>query len=81
MQLSQLDDKGKDELALLVAQRGVVVFREQIFEDHGPKFAVEFGRHFGRLHIDRTSRSPRNHPELHICYRRADPKELDRIFA
>ncbi|RKP30001.1 Clavaminate synthase-like protein [Metschnikowia bicuspidata] len=41
VQLSQLDDKGKDELALLVAQRGVVVFREQIFEDHGPKFAVE----------------------------------------
>ena len=33
MQLSQLDDKGKDELALLVAQRGVVVFREQIFEN------------------------------------------------
>lgn len=81
VQLSQLDDKGKDELALLVAQRGVVVFREQDFADHGPQFAVDFGRHFGRLHIHPTSGSPPNHPELHICYRRADPNEFDRVFS
>ena len=30
MQLSQLDDKGKDELALFVAQKKVVAFREQV---------------------------------------------------
>ncbi|KAK6455574.1 alpha-ketoglutarate catabolism dioxygenase [Scheffersomyces xylosifermentans] len=82
VQLSQLDDKGKDELALLVAQRGVVVFREQDFAKHGPKFAVEYGKHFGRLHIHPTSGAPRGHPELHITYRRADPGEFERrVFA
>lgn len=33
VQLSSLADKGKDELALLVAQRKVVVFRDQDFAD------------------------------------------------
>jgi len=33
VQLSQLDDKGKDELALLVAQRKVVAFRDQVSLD------------------------------------------------
>ncbi len=33
IQLSQLTDKQKDEMALYVAERGVVVFREQDFVD------------------------------------------------
>lgn len=81
VQLSQLDDAGKDELALLVAQRGVVIFRDQDFASHGPAFATKFGEHFGRLHIHPTSGAPRNHPELHITYRRADPSEFDRVFS
>ncbi|KAK6197578.1 Fe(II)-dependent sulfonate/alpha-ketoglutarate dioxygenase-like protein [Scheffersomyces amazonensis] len=81
VQLSQLDDKGKDELALLVAQRGVVIFREQDFASKGPAFAVEYGKHFGRLHIHPTSGAPRNFPELHITYRRPDKGEFERVFA
>ncbi|KAK6197579.1 alpha-ketoglutarate catabolism dioxygenase [Scheffersomyces amazonensis] len=81
VQLSQLDDKGKDELALLVAQRGVVIFREQDFASKGPAFAVEYGKHFGRLHIHPTSGAPRNHPELHITFRRPDKSEFERVFA
>lgn len=81
VQLSKLDDKGKDELALYVAQRGVVVFREQDFAAQGPEFAVKYGQHFGRLHIHPTSGAPKNHPELHITYRRADPGEFKRAFA
>lgn len=81
IQLSQLDDKGKDELALYVAQRGVVIFREQDFAKHGPQFAVEYGRHFGRLHIHPTSGAPKDHPEIHVTYRRADKNEFDRLFA
>ncbi|RLV83890.1 Alpha-ketoglutarate-dependent sulfonate dioxygenase [Meyerozyma sp. JA9] len=80
VQLSQLDDKAKDELALYVAQRGVVVFRDQDFAAKGPKFVTEYGRHFGRLHIHPTSGAPRGYPELHITYRRPDAKEFDRIF-
>lgn len=81
VQLSQLDDKGKDELALLVAQRGVVIFRNQDFASHGPGFATKYGEHFGRLHIHPTSGAPRNHPELHITYRRADASEFNRVFS
>ncbi|KAG2735783.1 hypothetical protein G9P44_001997 [Scheffersomyces stipitis] len=81
VQLSQLDSAGKDELALFVAQRGVVIFRDQDFAAKGPAFAVEYGKHFGRLHIHPTSGAPRNHPELHITYRRADPGEFERVFS
>lgn len=81
VQLSQLDSKGKDELALLVAQRGVVIFRDQDFATHGPGFAVEYGKHFGRLHIHPTSGAPKDHPELHITYRRANPAEFERVFS
>ena len=35
LQLSQLNDAQKNELALLVAERGVLVFRDQDFKDIG----------------------------------------------
>lgn len=51
LQLSQLSDVQKNELALLVAERGVVVFRDQDFKDIGPQKQKEFGQYFGRLHV------------------------------
>lgn len=51
IQLSQLSDKGKDELALFVAQRGVVAFRDQDFADLPIEKALEYGSYFGRHHI------------------------------
>lgn len=81
VQLSALDDQAKDELALFVAQRGVAVFRDQDFASKGPKFAVDFGSYFGKLHIHPTSGAPRGFPELHITYRRADEGEYERVFA
>lgn len=80
VQLSTLDDKGKDELALLVAQRGVVVFRNQDFAEKGPDFIADYGKHFGRLHIHPTSGAPRKRSELHVTYRRPDPDEFARAF-
>lgn len=47
VQLSQLDENGKDELALYVAQRGFVVFRDQDFADLPLDKALEFGGYFG----------------------------------
>jgi len=49
-----LSDKGKDELALLVAQKKVVAFRDQDFADLPIDKALDFGRYFGRLHIHPT---------------------------
>lgn len=80
IQLSELDDAGKDELALFIAQRGVVVFRDQDWASKGPKFITDYARHFGRLHIHPTSGAPKGFPELHITYRRANPKEFERAF-
>jgi len=51
LQLSQLTDAQKNELALLVAERGVVVFRDQDFKDIGRKKQKEFGEYFGRLDV------------------------------
>ncbi|KAH8703411.1 putative alpha-ketoglutarate-dependent sulfonate dioxygenase [Talaromyces proteolyticus] len=44
VQLSQLDEKQKDELALLVAERGVVFFRDQDLTLEGQH---EFSKHYG----------------------------------
>jgi len=51
LQLSQLTDVQKNELALLIAERGVVVFRDQDFKDIGVEKQKEFGQYFGRLHV------------------------------
>ncbi|SCV03029.1 LANO_0G01706g1_1 [Lachancea nothofagi CBS 11611] len=80
IQLSSLSNAGKDELALLVAQRGVVIFRNQDFAQHGPQYAVDYGKHFGKLHVHQTSGAPKGHPELHITFRRPDRKEFNRVF-
>lgn len=70
IQLSQLDQHGKDELALFVAQRGLVIFRDQDFAAKGPKFVSDYGKYFGPLHIHPTSGSPQGHSEIHIVHRR-----------
>lgn len=51
LQLSQLNDRQKDELALLIAERGVVIFRDQDFKDISIEKQKEFGKYFGPLHI------------------------------
>lgn len=78
IQLSSLSESGKDELALLVAQRGVVIFRDQDFFDQGPSFVTDYVKYFGPLHIHPTSGAPKGHPELHVVYYRRDGSS-DRI--
>jgi sulfonate dioxygenase len=51
LQLSSLTDAQKNELALLIAERGVVVFRDQDFKDIGSEKQKEFGEYFGKLHV------------------------------
>ncbi|AET41296.1 sulfonate dioxygenase Ecym_7479 [Eremothecium cymbalariae DBVPG len=80
VQLTELNNAGRDELALLVAQRGVVVFRDQDFASRGPEYAMRFGEHFGKLHIHQTSGAPEKYPHLHITFRRPDRQEFDRVF-
>ncbi|KAF1850142.1 TauD-domain-containing protein [Cucurbitaria berberidis CBS 394.84] len=52
VQLSQLTDKQKDELALYTAERGIVVFRDQDFVDKGIEWLKEFGSYLDGTEFD-----------------------------
>ena len=69
VQLSQLTDKQKDELALYVAEHGIVVFRDQDFVDQGVEWLKEFGSYFGRLHTHQWGPHPKGHPHLDVSFR------------
>lgn len=71
--LTSLTDADKDQLALFVARRKVVVFRDQTnFLKGDPDSFREWGRYFGRLHVHPTSAHPKDAPELHLVYRDAN---------
>lgn len=48
LQLADLDDKQKDELALLIAERVVVFFKDQ---DLSPQKQLELGKYWGQVEI------------------------------
>ncbi|KAF3923225.1 hypothetical protein ABW20_dc0110611 [Dactylellina cionopaga] len=72
VQLSSLTDAGKNELALYVAQKKVVAFRNQDFADLPIQQALDFGGYFGRHHIHPTSGGPAGHPQVHLVHRSVD---------
>ncbi|BGP00954.1 putative Alpha-ketoglutarate-dependent sulfonate dioxygenase (putative) [Rhodotorula toruloides] len=72
VQLHQLDERGRQQLALFVAQRGVVAFRDQDFADQDPTWMIEdWCKFFGRPHIHPCSGAPKGYPEFHLVYRDA----------
>ncbi|KAJ5676181.1 Taurine catabolism dioxygenase TauD/TfdA [Penicillium macrosclerotiorum] len=81
VQLSSLTSAGKDQLALLVAQRKVVVFRDQDFADLPIQQALDFGGYFGRHHIHPTSGAPEGYPEIHLVHRSNNAWEYDAYLA
>ncbi|KAI5962671.1 uncharacterized protein KGF55_003747 [Candida pseudojiufengensis] len=81
LQLSSLTDLQKQDLSRFVAERGVVVFKNQDFNSKGPQFATDFMKFFGPLHIHPTSGSPENFPNMHITFRGASQQEIDSVFA
>ncbi|KAK5128015.1 hypothetical protein LTR85_005132 [Meristemomyces frigidus] len=48
LQLKDLTDQQRDELALLIAERSVVFFRDQ---DLSPQQQLELGRHYGEIEV------------------------------
>ncbi|KAI9259455.1 hypothetical protein BDA99DRAFT_560886 [Phascolomyces articulosus] len=65
LQLNKLTEKQKDDLALLVAERGVVFFRKQDINVHE---AIDLGKHYGPLHIHNTFGHPPELPPIHVVY-------------
>lgn len=80
--LRQLTDQQKDELALLIAERGVVFFRNQ---DISIREMLALHRHYGPLHKHATTGIPREPglEEVHVVYndasRRPDPSAFSKI--
>ena len=72
IQLSSLTTQQRDELALWVAERGLVIFRKQDFVDQGIDWLREFGTYFGRLHVHQWGVHPKDAPELTVVYRDSD---------
>ncbi|RDL36483.1 Uncharacterized protein BP5553_05835 [Venustampulla echinocandica] len=81
VQLSKLSAAGKDQLALLVAQRKVVAFRDQDFADLPIQEALDFGGYFGRHHIHPTSGNPEGYPEIHLVHRDGSKSEFESFLA
>lgn len=80
VQLSKLTDAGKDELALFVARKKVVAFREQDFADLPIRDALKIGGYFGRHHIHPTSGAPEGYPQVHLVHRGTDDTTAHDFF-
>lgn len=78
VQLSKLNNAGKDELARFVAQHKVVAFRQQDFADLPIQEALDFAEYFGPSHIHPASGAPKGFPKVHLVHRSAsDTTALD----
>jgi len=80
VQLHELSDAGKDQLALLVAQKKVVAFRDQEWAKLPIQQVLDFAGYFGRHHIHPTSGAPPGYPEVHIVHRAADDTTAKDFF-
>ncbi|KAI2638233.1 hypothetical protein GGS21DRAFT_488933 [Xylaria nigripes] len=80
VQLSSLSDAGKDQLARFVAERKLVVFKNQDFKDLSIPDALKFGGYFGRHHIHPASGAPEGYPEVHLVHRGAGDDMADQYF-
>ncbi|KAE9401398.1 TauD-domain-containing protein [Gymnopus androsaceus JB14] len=82
LDLSTLTDVGKDELALLVSERKIVVIPAQDkFLDQGPAAQQEFMNHFGKPNYQPVSGSIKGLPGFHIIHRDGNKEELNNFFS
>ncbi|GAB7350200.1 hypothetical protein MBLNU459_g0860t1 [Dothideomycetes sp. NU459] len=72
VQLSKLNKSGQDELALFVAQKKVVAFRDQDFADLPIEDALKFAEYYGPSHIHPASGAPKGFPKVHLVHRSAN---------
>ncbi|KAM0800798.1 hypothetical protein BDR22DRAFT_907877 [Usnea florida] len=81
LQLSSLTSKAKDEIALLVAKRKVVVFRSQDLKDLPIAAIVDFCKYFGPLLIFPLGPYLPDHPEIHIAHNGGGDNRFRDLYA
>ena len=80
VQISKLNKAGQDELALFVAQKKVVAFRDQDFADLPIQEALDFAEYYGPSHIHQASGAPKGFPRVHLVHRSADDTTAHDFF-
>lgn len=81
VKLEGLTNKAKDELALLVSERKIVVLRDQFeFLHTGPQFQEDFMSHFGKLSTQPVSGAIKGHPHFHVIHRDHNEDEIEKFF-
>lgn len=80
--LTKLDARARSQLALFVAQRGVVVFKnQQAFIDSDPRWQIDdWGSFFGRIHIHPVSGYAKEFPEFHLVWREESGTSDERTY-
>lgn len=80
VRLAHLTDAQKDDLARLIAVRGVVFFRDQ--DDFDIEQQRELGRYFGTLHRHATTSTPREPglEDVHVIYTDGNSKDQRAMF-
>jgi hypothetical protein len=78
--LTTLTDAQKNDLARLIATRGVVFFRDQ--KNFDIEKQRELGRYFGQLHKHATTAVPRREglEDVHVVYTGEDSPDLRALF-
>ncbi|KAG2016234.1 alpha-ketoglutarate-dependent taurine dioxygenase [Coprinopsis cinerea AmutBmut pab1-1] len=79
VQLSQLSKEGLDELALLAAQRKVLILRDQDFQDLPAEKLIELTSHFGPIHSHPTAPNVKGFTEFVNILR--EPGYTSKYFA
>jgi len=81
LSLKNLTGAQKNDLARLIAYRGVVVFREQ--EDFTVEDQLQLGRYFGVLHKHATTAVPKQPglEEVHVIWTDGDSADQRALFA
>ena len=81
VKLEKLSDAAKDELALLISERKIVVLRDQRpFLQTGPQFQQDFMRHFGKPNYQPVTGCVKNFPGFHIIHRDGNQAEIETFF-
>jgi sulfonate dioxygenase len=79
--LENLGQEAKDELALLICERKFVVLREQSsFLHSGPQFQVDFMSYFGKLSRQPVTGAIKGFPQFHIIHRDGNEEEIKNFF-
>ncbi|TVY73620.1 Alpha-ketoglutarate-dependent sulfonate dioxygenase [Lachnellula suecica] len=81
VKLENLSPEAKDELALLISERKIVVCREQFdFLNQGPAFQVNFMEYFGKLSHQPVTGAVKGFPQFHIIHRDGNKEEIANFF-